>query len=112
VSGAASHDAAMTHTNLADALRVLGERTGDARALGASVEACRAALSVYTRAAFPRDWAMTTTNLANALAASGDRGRLAAAVDLYRDALTILDDPRLAPAIRYNLRRAERRLDG
>ncbi len=105
-----SQDWAMTQSNLADALRTLGERMGDAAALERSAAACRAALSVYARDAFPRDWAMTSTNLANALAALGGRQRLEEAVALYRDALAALDDPQLAPAIRYNLRRAEVRL--
>jgi len=103
-------DWAIAQNNLAEALRVLGERTGDRDALDASVAACQAALTVTTRAASPRDWAMTSTNLANALAALGGKARLAEAVELYRAALEALDDPRLAPAIRYNLERAEARL--
>lgn len=105
-----SLDWAIAQNNLAEALRVLGERTGDRDALDASVTACRAALAVTTRAAFPRDWAMTSTNLANALAALGGEARLADAVALYRAALDALDDPRLAPAIRHNLDRVEGRL--
>ncbi|MEO8715623.1 MAG: hypothetical protein ABI369_11475 [Acetobacteraceae bacterium] len=101
-------DWAMSNSNLADALRVRGERTGDAGALNEAVAACRAALSVTPREAFPDDWAMTTTNLANALAALGGAVRLAEAVALYEAALEALDDARLAPAIRYNLDRARR----
>lgn len=102
-----SLDWAIAQNNVADALGVLGERTGDRDALDASVVACRAALTVTTRAASPRDWAMTSTNLANALAALGGKARLAEAVTLYQAALEALDDPHLASAVSYNLDRAE-----
>lgn len=97
-----SLDWAIAQTNLADALRILGERTGDADALRASATASRAALTVMTREAHPRDWAMGTTNLANALAALGSPE----AIPLYEAALSTLDDPRLAAAVRFNLNRA------
>jgi len=103
-------DWAIAQNNLAEALRMLGEHTGDTDALNASVAACQAALTITTRAASPGDWAMTSTNLANALAALGGNARLAEAIGLYRAALEALDDPRLAPAIRYNLAWAEARL--
>lgn len=97
-----SLDWAIAQTNFADALRVLGERRGDAEALHASAAAARAALTVMTREAHPRDWAMGTTNLANALAALGS----AEAIAHYEAALTAVDDPHLASAIRLNLNRA------
>lgn len=97
-----SLDWAIAQSNLADALRILGERTGDADALHASAAASRAALTVMTREAHPRDWAMGTTNLANALAALGSPEAIA----LYEAALGVLDDPRLTAAIWFNLNRA------
>ena len=103
-------DWAMTQSNLGDALCVLAEQHGEAASAATSAAACRAALEVFTKEAAPADWAMTTTNLANALAAQGGADNSREAVRLYRRALDALDDPRLAPAIRHNLRRAEQRL--
>ncbi len=101
-----SPDWAIAQTNLADALRILGERAGDADALHASAAASRAALTVMTHEAHPRDWAMATTNLANALLGLGSPARCAEAIALYEAALGALDDPRLASAVRHNLDRA------
>src|SRR6185503_7842909 len=62
-------DVALTHSNLGQALRVLGEHEGDSDMLAGAVTSCRSALQVYTRDASPLEWAMASTNLANALVA-------------------------------------------
>jgi hypothetical protein len=57
----------MTTQNLAVALRNQGSRTegaAGAALLGQAVEACRAALEVFTRADHPVQWAITQENMA------------------------------------------------
>ncbi|MEQ8651143.1 MAG: hypothetical protein RIC87_01630 [Kiloniellales bacterium] len=65
-----------TQNNLANALQVIGERTGgDAgvRSLQRAVAGYEAALEVRTREAMPYEWAATQNNLANALRVVGER---------------------------------------
>jgi hypothetical protein len=81
---------ARLHNSLAVALRNQGSRTAGAAGaalLGQAVEACRAALEVYTRVDHPVDWAMTTQNLANALADQGSRTEGAAGAVLLGQAV-------------------------
>jgi tetratricopeptide (TPR) repeat protein len=96
----------MTQSNLGHALRVLGEQLNDAVVQQQAIDACRAALAIYTRAATPRDWAMTSTNLANALAAHGD---LEEAIAVYREVVGAAQDAAQRSVARYNLALAERR---
>jgi tetratricopeptide (TPR) repeat protein len=114
-------DWALTHSNLGQALRLLGERSKDtqssAQHLREAVSACEVALTATTRDATPEEWAMTATNLANALAALservGDADCLRRAVDAYRQALAALGGPRWLrqrAIARHNLALAERRL--
>jgi hypothetical protein len=122
-------DWALTQSNLGQALRLLGERTGDTpngsqsgapngtHHLHEAVAACEAALAATARDAAPEERAMVTTNLANALAALGERAgdpdRLRRAIDAYRQALAALGGPRWLrqrAIARHNLRLAEQRL--
>ncbi len=114
-------DWALTQSNLGQALRLLGERTGDAASatqhLREAIAACEAALAVTVRDAAPEEWAMTTTNLANALVALGERAGdtdcLRRAIDAYRQALAALAGPRWLrqrAIARHNLTLAEQRL--
>jgi len=118
----ASPDWALTQSNLGQALRLLGERTGDTpsgtpsgtQLLHAAVTACEAALAATARQAGSAEWAMTTTNLANALAALGERTGdttcLRRAIDAYRQALAALGGPRWLrqrAIARHNLALAE-----
>lgn len=85
--------------NLGIALRLQAVLIGDEAELALlaqSVEAYRAALTVYTKAATPADWAMAQNNLGNALQNQGacTEGKaglalLAQAVEAYRAALTV-----------------------
>ena len=104
----------VTQSDLGQALRVLGERDKDRDLLAEAVAACRAALAVYTREATPLEWAMASTNLANALTALDDAASVAEAVAIYREAMMALDGParlQQRAIARYNLKRAETRLE-
>lgn len=71
----ALEDWAMTQNDLANALShqaAASQGAERARLLGEAVEAHRAALEVYTRAALPQKWAATQNNLALALVALAD----------------------------------------
>jgi tetratricopeptide (TPR) repeat protein len=126
-------DWALTQSNLGQALRLLGERSGDTpdgtpngapdgtpngtHHLHEAVAACEAALAATARDAAPEERAMVTTNLANALAALGERAgdpdSLRRAIDAYRQALAALGGPRWLrqrAIARHNLRLAEQRL--
>jgi tetratricopeptide (TPR) repeat protein len=120
-------DWALTQSNLAQALRLLAERTGDmadggphgTQLLREAVTAGDAALAATARETAPQEWAMTATNLANALAAlaerTGDTDCLHRAIDAYRQALAALGGPRWLrqrAIARHNLALAERRLAG
>ena len=92
--------------------------TGDrARNLQKAIGYYEAALSVYTKDAFPADWAMTQNNLGVAYKnlPTGNRGQnLQKAIDCYEAALTVLTRDHFphyhAMAIR-NLQRARDALD-
>jgi len=83
----------------ADALLVLGDRTGGAdglQLLEESIAAYRGALTVRTRHTTPVQWAITSSSLANALQTLGGRRGghegarlLAEAVNAYQDALSV-----------------------
>jgi tetratricopeptide (TPR) repeat protein len=114
-------DWALTHSNLGQALRLLGERIEDtqssAQHLREAVAACEVALTATPQDAAPEEWAMTATNLANALAALGERvgdpDCLHRAIDVYRQALAALGGPRWLrqrAIARHNLALAEQRL--
>jgi tetratricopeptide (TPR) repeat protein len=118
-------DWALTQSNLGQALRLLGERTGDTpngtqngtHHLRAAIAAGEAALAATARDAAPEAWAMTATNLANALAALGERAGdtdcLRRAIEVYRQALAALGGPRWLrqrAIARHNLTLAEQRL--
>lgn len=128
-------DWALTQSNLGQALRLLGERTGDPPVgspsqgtppYGASTgmhylreaaAAGEAALAATAEDAAPEERAMVSTNLANALAAIGERAgdpaSLRRAIDCYGQALAALGGPRWLrqrAIARHNLRLAEQRL--
>ncbi|MEO9970238.1 MAG: hypothetical protein ABJG15_10550 [Hyphomonadaceae bacterium] len=82
---------AAAQNDLGNVLQVLGQR-GDADALGHSVKAYEAALSVYTKVDMPADWAMTQNNLGNVLRVLGERGdndALERSVMAFEAALTV-----------------------
>ncbi|MEH2222895.1 CHAT domain-containing protein, partial [Nostoc sp.] len=84
-------DWAMTQNNLGNAYRnrILGER---AENIESAITAYAAALSVYTRSAFPVDWAMTQNNLGNAYRNRilGERAEnIESAITAYAAALSV-----------------------
>jgi hypothetical protein len=82
-------DWAMTQNNLGGALVSLGERQPGAeglRSLSGAVEAYRAALQVYTRAAMPQDWAATQNSLGYTLSKRAGRQSGAESLQSLRDA--------------------------
>lgn len=85
-------DWALTQNDMADALRIMGQR-GVPGALERAAAAIEAALTVRTREADPAGWALTQINLGNVLLVHGDRGpmeSLQRAVDAYEAALTVV----------------------
>ncbi|MBX2802734.1 MAG: toll/interleukin-1 receptor domain-containing protein [Myxococcales bacterium] len=89
---------AMTQHNVGNVLRAIGEhRIANGKEaledLEASVEACRAALEVFTRASAPVSWAATQCSLGNALRVlgehRGDGALLEASVGAYHSSLEV-----------------------
>ena len=82
---------AQTTSNLADALRILGERTGETGYLEESVAMFPSALEIRSLERNPLEWAATMHGLATALATLGRRevgvARMREAVAAYRDVL-------------------------
>ena len=76
---------------LANALRILGEQSGQNQPLEEAVTAYQEALKERTRERVPLDWAATQNNLGNALLRLGEReigtARLEEAVKAYQEAL-------------------------
>ena len=83
----------MTQISLGDALRVLGQRSGDDDYLLQAISAYRAALQVLTPEGAPVEWARTQTGLGEGLQVLGQRNQdeagLEEAIEAFRAALAV-----------------------
>jgi tetratricopeptide (TPR) repeat protein len=84
-------DLARTRLILGDALRTVGDQSGDNGALNEAIDQYNAALTGFTLAKYPLDWALTQNNLGVTLRNLGEREsgtqHLAEAVAAFRAAL-------------------------
>ena len=84
-------DWATTQNDLATALTILGETGSGTQSLQQAIQACRAALEVWTQESDPLDWAGAHINLANALRliAQKERRPPCEAVGAHQKALVV-----------------------
>ncbi|GIK48527.1 MAG: hypothetical protein BroJett013_12240 [Alphaproteobacteria bacterium] len=80
---------ALAQANLGNALRIIGERGGNAASLRQAIEAYQSALEIYTQESTPREWGDAWNNLGSAYVALGDRRSLDLALAAYDRALQV-----------------------